>query len=141
METGLRASGMRQVVPFFAVSDMAQSVRFYVDGLGFRMTNQWMKDGKLRWCWLEHGGAALMIQEFPTEGHDSYVPSGKRGEGVSLCFICEDAKAYYDEIAGRGIRATKPRVENRMHAIHLTDPDGYRLTFESPTDEPESEAK
>jgi len=116
---------------------MARSVRFYVDGLGFKMTSQWVKEGKLRWCWMERGGAALMIQEFPTEGHDSYVPSGKRGEGVTLYFICKDAVAYYEEIAGRGIQATEPRVENRMHCIHLADPDGYRLSFESPTEEPE----
>ena len=130
---------VQQVVPFFAVSDMAQSVRFYVEGLGFKMTNQWMEDGKLRWCWLQHGGAALMIQEFRTEGHDSYVPTGKRGEGVSIVFICEDAAAYHREITGRGIQATEPRAGNGMLCIYLTDPDGYKLSFESPTDEPPTE--
>ncbi len=133
------ATKVQQVVPFLAVSNMARSIRFYGDGLGFKMVNKWVDEGKLRWCWIEQGGAALMMQEFRTEGHDSYVPTGKRGEGVSLVFICEDAVAYHREITARGIQATEPRVGNGMHCIHLTDPDGYRLSFESPTDEPPTE--
>ena len=71
-----------QAVPFFRVSNMAESVRFYVDGLGFKMSNQWINEGKLRWCWLQLGGAALMLQE----RHVSRTPGGKVGEGVSICF-------------------------------------------------------
>lgn len=42
-----------QAVPFFWVSDLDLSLRFYVDGLGFTVTKKWIDDGKLRWCWLE----------------------------------------------------------------------------------------
>jgi catechol 2,3-dioxygenase-like lactoylglutathione lyase family enzyme len=31
-------SNVEQAVPFFMVSDMDASLRFYVDGLGFEMT-------------------------------------------------------------------------------------------------------
>ena len=41
---------VKQVVPFFAVSDMDRSTRFYIEGLGFTLKNQWVVDGKLRWC-------------------------------------------------------------------------------------------
>jgi lactoylglutathione lyase len=41
-------ANVKQVVPFFRVSNMEASVRFYVDGLGFEMTKQWTPDGKLR---------------------------------------------------------------------------------------------
>jgi catechol 2,3-dioxygenase-like lactoylglutathione lyase family enzyme len=51
-------------VPFFLVTNIEESVRYYVDGLGFEMTNKWIDEGKLRWCWLERGGVALMLQEF-----------------------------------------------------------------------------
>jgi len=93
---------VKQAVPFFVVSDIQASLRFYVDGLGFEMKNKWIDDGKLRWCWLELGQAALMLQEFRKEGHDSWLPSGKVGEGVSICFMCEDALAIYREITSRG---------------------------------------
>jgi len=128
---------VKQVVPFFSVSSMERSFAYYVDGLGFSMKYQWVVDGKLRWCWLERGGAALMLQEFPKQGHDSWVPTAKAGEGVSLCFQCEDALAIYRDIKSRGIEAEEPFVGNRMWVTGLSDPDGYRLFFESATDVPE----
>ena len=128
---------VRQAVPFFAVSDMQASLRFYVDGLGFKMTNKWIDEGKLRWCWLERGGAAMMLQEFRKTGHDSWTPRGKVGEGVSICFICNDALAIYHEVTSRGIEASRPFVSNGMWNTALSDPDGYRIEFESNTDVPD----
>jgi len=128
---------LKRAVPFFGVSNIEESVRYYVDGLGFEMANRWIDDGKLRWCWLERGGAALMLQEFWKEGHHANVPEVKLGEGVSICFICEDALALYRELRSRGIQASKPCVENGMWVTSLTDPDGYKLMFESYTDTPE----
>jgi hypothetical protein len=78
-----------------------------------------------------------MLQEFPKEGHDSWLPSGKVGEGLSLCFICQDAVAVYDAVRSRGIEASEPQVGNAMWVTGLSDPDGYRLYFESATDTPE----
>src|SRR5215469_711954 len=97
------AVNVKQVVPFFAVTNIEQSVRYYTEGLGFVMKNKWVVDEKLRWCWLEIGSAALMLQEFFREGHDSWVPSCKVGEGVSLNFICDDAIAFYHDVKSRGI--------------------------------------
>jgi lactoylglutathione lyase len=128
---------VKQAVPFFRVSDMQRSVRYYVDGLGFEMTIKWIDEGVLRWCWLERGGAALMLQEFRKEGHDSWVPEGKVGVGVSICFICQDALAIYHEVTSRGIQASRPFVGNGMWNFGLSDPDGYRIEFESYTDVPE----
>jgi hypothetical protein len=65
------SANVKQAVPFFGVTDMEASLRFYVDGLGFKMKHWWIPhriednpDGKIRWCWLERGDAALMLQEF-----------------------------------------------------------------------------
>lgn len=130
-------ANVRQAVPFFAVSSLETSLRYYVDGLGFTMTLKWIDEGKLRWCWLERGGAALMLQEFKGEGHDAWVPEGKVGVGVSIYFICDDALALYREFTSRNIEAKRPFVGNGMWVASLTDPDGYQLHFESVTDVPE----
>jgi lactoylglutathione lyase len=127
------AANVKQAVPFFLVSNIEVSLRYYVDGLGFRMTNKWIDQGKLRWCWLELGGAALMLQEY---GKDR-VPAEKRGVGVSICFQCADALKIYRDATSRGIQAKRPFVGNAMWVTILTDPDGYKLDFESPTDAPE----
>lgn len=130
-------ANVQQAVPFFHVSDIEQSLRFYVEGLGFQMTNKWTDEGKLRWCWLELGGAALMLQEFRKEGHDSWNPAVKVGEGVSICFQCRDALAIYRDATARGLAAREPFVGNAMWVVLLSDPDGYKIEFKSSTDVPE----
>jgi lactoylglutathione lyase len=137
MNTGLSADGnVKEVVPFFSVSNMERSLRFYVEGLGFTMKNKWVVDGKVRWCRLACGGAALMLQEFNREGYESAVSQGKLGMGVSLCFQCDDTIAIYHEVTSRGVEASEPQVGNALWDTHVFDPDGYRLHFASPTDTP-----
>jgi hypothetical protein len=132
-----RDANVTQAVPFFLVSSMERSVEYYVNGLGFTMKNKWVVDQKVRWCWLELGGAALMLQEFRPHGNRTWASFGKVGEGVSIFFICKDAIALYHEMTSRGIEASEPQVGNAMWETALSDPDGYRIHFESPTDVPE----
>lgn len=129
-----RGDNLKQVVPFLGVTDMERSLGFYIDGLGFAMKRQWVPDGKLRWCWLTRGGASIMLQEFVKEGHGGRRPEGVLGLGVSLCFQCEDAVALYHEFRSRNIEADEPFVGNSMWVTVVTDPDGYKLDFESMTD-------
>jgi len=63
---------VKQAVPFFGVTNMETSLRFYVDGLGFKMKNHWIPDraedhpdGRIRWCWLQLGEAAIMLSGVP----------------------------------------------------------------------------
>jgi hypothetical protein len=77
---------VKQAVPFFGVTNMEASLRFYLDGLGFKMKHWWIPsreedmkhwwipnrgedkpDGRIRWWWLELGDAAIMLQEFLSE--------------------------------------------------------------------------
>jgi lactoylglutathione lyase len=126
-------SNVKQAVPFFMVTDIEASLRFYVDGLRFVMTNAWRPEGRVEWCWLELGGAALMLQEY----RPGRRPSGSLGEGVSVCFMCADAIAIYHDLMARGVSASRPFVGNGLWVTSLQDPDGYQLHFESPTTEPE----
>ncbi len=130
---------VKQAVPFFGVTSMEASLRFYVEGLGFNIKNSWIPqgnnpDGRIRWCWLQIGDAALMLQEFLPE----HIPNQTLGTGVSVCFQCEDALALYREFKSRGIQTrNRPFVGNNLWVVPLTDPDGYRIDFQSPTDAPE----
>jgi len=126
-------SNVQQAVPFFMVSNMEASLRFYVNGLGFQRIKKWTVDNKIRWCWLQLGGAALMLQEYRPDK----IPAAKRGVGVSICFQCKDALAIYHNAIAHGLQPRRPFVGNSMWVTILTDPDGYKLDFESPTDVPE----
>lgn len=127
------AANLTQAVPFFMVANMETSLPFYVGGLGFVKTLGWTPAGRLEWCSLQRGTVALMLQEY----RPGRVPDTKRGVGVSVCFIVEDAVAYYKELKARGVDAGRPFVGNHMWVTNVTDPDGYQLAFESPTDVPE----
>ncbi len=135
------AANVQQAVPFFGVTDMQASMQFYIAGLGFEMKHRWIPEaregnpeGRIRWCWLQRGGGALMLQEYLPEMR----PEETLGTGISVCFMCEDALALYREFAARGIQMRKrPYVGNRLWVVSVSDPDGYRIDFESPTDMPE----
>jgi lactoylglutathione lyase len=131
---------VEQAVPFFMVTDIEASLRFYVDGLGFTMTNAWRPDyakGRVQWCWLKVGDAALMLQEYWKDGRPGGAPEGRLGQGVSVCFMCTDAIAIYHDLKSRGVDATCPFVGNSLWVTSVRDPDGYAIYFESPTDVPE----
>lgn len=134
----ITTANVKQAVPFFGVTNMESSLRFYVDGLGFKIRHQWIPDraednpdGRIRWCWIELGDAAIMLQEFRPEGR----PKETLGTGIHVCFMCDDALALYREFKSRGIQTRKrPFVGNRLWVVPVSDPDGYLIEFESPTD-------
>jgi lactoylglutathione lyase len=131
-------TNVKQAVPFLMVANIEKSVDFYVNGLGFAMTNKWIPQDKIEWCWLQYGGAALMLQEFRKEKRELLAAEGQKlGVGVSICFQCGDALAIYREVKSRGIQAEQPFVGNAMWVTSMSDSDGYKLFFESPTDAPE----
>jgi lactoylglutathione lyase len=131
------SANVTDVVALLGVINMEESLRYYVDGLRFTMTNKWVVNGKVRWCWLTLGGAALMLQEHGKKGKDERASGVNAGVGVSLYFQCEDAVAVYHALGARGIAASEPQVGNGMWETMLLDPDGYKLHFTSVTDTPE----
>lgn len=129
---------VHRAVPFLWVADIERSLRYYVDGLGFEVRDRWIDDGKLRWCWLSLGDAALMLQEFWKDEAHTGAPDSPLGLGVTICFICDDAVALHREYSARGVvSARSPFVGNGMWVTSLRDPDGYALSFESAADVPE----
>jgi lactoylglutathione lyase len=129
------SSNIRLAVPFFMVRDMEASLKFYVEELGFKMTNEWTPRGKIEWCWLQRDDVSIMLQE-PRNG-EKIDQDGPNGKGVSICFQCVDALALYHEFIAAGVEIQEPFVGNNMWVVAFPDPDGYRLDFESPTDVPE----
>jgi hypothetical protein len=85
------APNVKQAVPFFMVTDIKASLHFYVDGLGFAVTNEWRPEkamGRIQWCRLQLGNAAVMLQEYWRDGRPGGAPEGPLGQGVSVCVGC-----------------------------------------------------
>ncbi|HEX6846787.1 MAG TPA: VOC family protein [Chitinophagaceae bacterium] len=124
---------LKQAVPFFMVTNMEMSLEFYSKGLGFEVKLNWKPEGKIEWCWLERDKVALMLQEYRRQ----FMPEEKPGVGVSICFMCTDALTLYKEYLEKKLAPQEPFVGNNLWVLQLTDPDGYKLCFESPTYIPE----
>jgi len=136
------AHNVTAVVPLLMVTNLERSLAFYIDGLGFTIQNRWEPEGRLRWCWMSLGGAALMLQEVVESTgettREKMGAAGVLGNGVGLNFQCSDALAVYREAATRGIHPLRePQVGNFAWEIAFADPDGYHINFSSPADLPE----
>ena len=133
MSLSSKEPNLRQAVPFFMITNMERSLEFYTNGLGFELKIDWKPNGTIEWCWLEREGVAFMLQEYRV----GFLPQEKLGQGVSICFICRDALALYNEFLQKGLSPQEPFVGNNSWVVQLRDPDGYAVLFESPTDVPE----
>jgi lactoylglutathione lyase len=123
------ALNLKLAVPFFMVSNMEASLKFYTEGLGFKLTKQWEPRGTIEWCWVERDGVAIMLQE-PRKP----TPSVEKGTGITICIQCADALSLFLEFRGKGIEVPEPFVGNNMWVFQVKDPDGYRVEFESNTE-------
>ena len=130
------AADVRAGVSLNMVTNMTRSLAFWIDGLGFTLKNKWVVDDIIRWCRLERGTAAIMLQEFRPE-QTAKLAGQTLGLGVQIYFQSADAVALYREFRARGIEASEPQVGNGNWEIFLCDPDGYKVAFCSPTDVPE----
>jgi lactoylglutathione lyase len=128
------SSNIQLAVPFFMVMNMDASLQFYIDKLGFIMINQWTPNGKIEWCRVQRDGVSLMLQE---PRNKEQFKETEKGKGISICFQCKDALALYHEFIKNKIEIKEPFVGNNMWVVCFSDPDGYRLDFESATDVPE----
>jgi lactoylglutathione lyase len=99
------------------------------------MTHKWIDEGKLRWCWLQHGGAALMLQEIAKEGPHSQVPGRKVGPGRIDLLHLRGCPGYLQR--GDLTRDSSLETLRRERVTSMSDPDGYVIEFESYTDVPE----
>ena len=117
--------------PVLHVTDVAASLRFYVDRLGF--TNPWQheEDGKLLVAQVDRQGCALILS--------SQWP-GKVGKG--LMFISLNVEPSTREAEAAALDALRAELEGRGVAVKdgswgyrllvVDDPDGNQLYFNYP---------
>jgi len=113
------------------VKDIAASLAWYHDVLGFSIIRKNERDGKLRSVALSAGAARISInQDDGAKGWDRI-----KGEGFSLNLITEQ---NIDKTANRikelgGVLDTEPAdMPWGVRLFRLKDPDGYKLTISSP---------
>lgn len=103
--------------PILRVSDMAASVRYYTEALGFANAEWGTDDFTL----VSRDGAAI------------YLCRDQQGHAGTWAWVgVEDAAALYEEYTRSGARVRHPpRNYPWALEIHVEDPDGHVLRFGS----------
>lgn len=120
---------LRSLEPSFTVNDLARSVRFYTDVLGFIVAERWNDDGGvLRGVRLRAGVCDLSLsQDDWAKGRDR-----KKGDGVRIwCKTAQDIDALAARIRTAGGRVTEEPKDQPWGARSFSadDPDGFHLTI------------
>ena len=124
----------RGIMPSLTVSDVALSKRFYVDGLGFSIADEWKDDkGTLMGYMLNAGGASSGLGI----GQDDFAKGRDRVKGIGIRLWIETdqdlgAIAQRVKAAGFKLDGEPAKLQWGKMAFSVTDPDGYKLTITEP---------
>lgn len=130
------ALDIRGMCPLLEVYDMAMSVNFYCNLLGFkvRTVDNPQKSPHNDWVWLERDSIHLMLNTAYEAKHRPAQPDAKRvaaHHDVCLYFGAPDVDAVYTYLQEKGIKAEEPKVAPYgMKQLYLRDPDGYGICFQ-----------
>jgi uncharacterized glyoxalase superfamily protein PhnB len=122
----------RSLEASLTVRDLAASVAWYCDLVGFTVDREYRRDGQLRAVALRAGAVRLLLgQDDGAKGLDRV-----KGEGFSLQLTtAQDVDALAARIRARGgALETEPADAWGARAFRLRDPDGFRFTISSPRD-------
>ncbi len=130
---------IRGLTPYLEVFDMATSLGFYRDKLGFELANSndpSKARGQLNWVLLRMNGAELMLNTQYELHERPPAPDPARTAGhrdTAIYFACPDVDAAYEHLRSRGVEVKKPVITRYgFKALSLRDPDGYGLIFHWP---------
>lgn len=115
--------------PSLTVNDLAVSMAWYCDVLGFTIKERWEREGVLVGAELAAGDVSVNI------GRDDWQKGRDRvkGEGFRLYwYTTQDIDKIAAGIKARGgTLATEPKDEWGMRSFNLVDPSGFKITIAS----------
>lgn len=126
--------GVSGTVTLLQVFDMATSLRFYRDLLGFEVIGRSDPSDDCGWAWLRLGDAEVMLNTAYDDGERPPSPDPGRIEAhrdTMLFFGCSDLDGAWEHLHAKGIEATKPKTAPYgMRQVFFEDPDGYGLCLQ-----------
>jgi len=126
-----------KLVPEFVCSDLAESLRFYTELLGFRVL---YSRPEQRFAYLERDGAELMLEQPVSK--DRLWPHAELaypfGRGINFQIQVADVERLHAAIQAAGVPVFLPLEEKwyrresdeiGVNQFAIQDPDGYLLRF------------
>ncbi len=119
---------LRSLAASFTVNDLARSIAWYRDVLGFTEGERWEGGGQLQGIQMKAGTCDIMLgQDDFAKGRDR-----KKGEGCRLWVsTVQDIDAIAAHIKAQGWRLDREPSQTPWGdwAFAVTDPDGFKITF------------
>jgi catechol 2,3-dioxygenase-like lactoylglutathione lyase family enzyme len=120
---------VRQVIPILCVQDVAASIRYYQHKLGFSDS----------WSWNDpatFGG----VREGDFEVQ--FCQDGQGKSGTWMAVWVDDVDRLFEEFThtGADIRQPPTNYPWGVREMNVADPDGHRIRFSMPTDQPADDA-
>jgi uncharacterized glyoxalase superfamily protein PhnB len=122
---------LKSVMPSLTVNDVAASLAWYRDVLGFIVTQEMKRDDKHMGAILKAGAVELLLAQ------DDFAKGRDRQKGVALRFFCvtsQDVDQLAAAIVSRGgVLAHPPQDQpwgTRDFAV--IDPDGFQISITTP---------
>jgi uncharacterized glyoxalase superfamily protein PhnB len=127
----LKPGGLSQVVPLLQVSNMARSLEYYREALGFDLADTWPEGEPPRWAHiLREGIHFILTVDLGTGGRDFIA---EKGNGVVLYLVTDQLEALYEELVERGALVVQDMVTfGGRTQFSVGDADGYVLAFSEP---------
>jgi catechol 2,3-dioxygenase-like lactoylglutathione lyase family enzyme len=122
--------------PLIYVSDLQKSIRFYSEVLGFHLGELFPDKDNPTYAPVFIGEYELMLC-LTRESNLKFHPRGLGGTGVQLFVQVEDVNKEYANIKGKV--ELLDEIETKVwgdREFTLKDPDGYLVTFYSPSEQP-----
>jgi uncharacterized glyoxalase superfamily protein PhnB len=122
------AASYKGFEPSLTVNDVAKSVKFYTEALGFEVADKHEQDGQLRFAMLKAGDAKIGV------GQDDFAKGRDRAKGVGLRLwlqTTQDLNALAEQAKAAGVTLDSEVMELPwgQKAFALKDPDGYAITI------------
>jgi len=117
---------IRQIAPQFFTTDMAATLAYYRDTLGFDCVGTWEDPPVYAIVARDERRIHFRVAAAPTPNPDKYAD-----ELLDAYLFVEDADALYAEYAARGVEFTRALGETPWHSREFVveDCDGRLLAF------------
>ena len=122
--------------PMLAVDDMAATLRFWRDTLGFAVTAAIGDTDRPDWCNLTRDGFSIMFTWEDEHTHEDGTSHRSEAQlAGSLYFNTDDVDALFAELSAKpdvGEILGPVTQPHGMREIAVTDPNGFHVYFGQP---------
>jgi len=123
-------SKLNFITPFFIVSNIKDSVSFYVNKLGFEVLYMGPDDGPI-WAMVGRGPVSIMLKAIADDIKP--IPNHTRHEWArwDAYISTEEPNTLFEEFSSAGVMFRQPLQDDGdgLRGFEVTDADGYVLFF------------